>query len=116
MEFIEGESLLSKLNRVGALPVNQAFEIARQICAGLREAHAQGIVHRDLKPANIMLDRSGTVKIMDFGVARLIEGNGPMTGTIVGTPAFMAPEQAELKPVGPCTIPWAWAFRRPAQI
>ena len=103
MEFVEGESLLSRLNRVGALPVNQAFDIARQICAGLREAHAQGIIHRDLKPANIMLDRRGTVKIMDFGVARLIEGNGPMTGTIVGTPAYMAPEQAELKPIGPCT-------------
>jgi class 3 adenylate cyclase/cell division septation protein DedD len=103
MEFIEGESLLSMLNRVGALPVDQAFEIAGQICAGLREAHAQGIVHRDLKPANIMLDRSGTVKIMDFGVARLIQSNGPATGTIVGTPAYMAPEQAELKPVGPCT-------------
>jgi serine/threonine protein kinase/class 3 adenylate cyclase len=103
MEFVEGESLLSRLNRVGALPVDQAFEIARQICAGLHEAHAQGIVHRDLKPANIMLDRRGTVKIMDFGVARLIQSNGPMTGTIVGTPAYMAPEQAELKPVGPCT-------------
>jgi serine/threonine protein kinase/class 3 adenylate cyclase len=103
MELIEGESLLSRLNRVGALPVNEAFEIARQICAGLHEAHAQGIVHRDLKPANIMLDRSGTVKIMDFGVARLIQSNGPMTGTIVGTPAYMAPEQAELKPVSPCT-------------
>ena len=103
MEFIEGESLLSRLNRVGALPVSQALEIARQICAGLREAHAQGIVHRDLKPANIMLDRSGTAKIMDFGVARLIQSNGPMTGTIVGTPAYMAPEQAELRPVGPCT-------------
>ena len=103
MEFVEGESLLSLLNRVGILPVDQAFEIARQICAGLREAHAQGIVHRDLKPANIMLDRRGTVKIMDFGVARLIQNNGPMTGTIVGTPAYMAPEQAELKPIGPCT-------------
>jgi serine/threonine protein kinase len=103
MELIEGESLLSRLNRVGALPVNEAFEIARQICAGLHEAHAQRIVHRDLKPANIMLDRSGTVKIMDFGVARLIQSNGPMTGTIVGTPAYMAPEQAELKPVSPCT-------------
>src|SRR5260370_20905785 len=101
MEFIEGESLLSKLNRVGALPVNQAFEIARQICAGLREAHAQGIVHRDLKPANIMLDRSGTVKIIDFGVARLIAGNAPMTGTIVGTPASMAPQHADLTPAGP---------------
>jgi len=103
MEFIEGESLLSRLNRVGALTVNQSFEIALQICAGLREAHAQGIVHRDLKPANIMLDRKGAVKIMDFGVARLIEGNGPMTGTIVGTPAYMSPEQAEVKPIGPYT-------------
>jgi len=103
MEFIEGESLQSRLNRVGTLPVNQAFDIAQQICAGLREAHAQEIVHRDLKPANIMLDRSGTVKIMDFGVARLIQNTGPMTGTIVGTPAYMAPEQAELKPIGPCT-------------
>ncbi len=99
MEFIEGETLLSMLHRVGSLPPSQALDIARQICAGLREAHAQGIVHRDLKPANIMVDRNGNVKIMDFGVARLVQGNGPLTGTIVGTPAYMAPEQAELKPV-----------------
>jgi serine/threonine protein kinase/class 3 adenylate cyclase len=99
MEFVEGESLLSRLYRVGTLPLNEALEIARQICAGLREAHAQGIVHRDLKPANVMLDRKSNVKIMDFGIARMIQRDGPKTGTIVGTPAYMAPEQAELKPV-----------------
>jgi serine/threonine protein kinase/class 3 adenylate cyclase len=103
MEFVEGESLMSRLYRVGSLPLNEALEIARQICAGLHEAHAQGIVHRDLKPANIMVDRNGTVKIMDFGIARMIQRDGPMTGTIVGTPAYMAPEQAELKPVSSCT-------------
>jgi serine/threonine protein kinase/class 3 adenylate cyclase len=103
MEFVEGESLLSRLYRVGALPLSEAVEIARQIGSGLREAHSQGIVHRDLKPANIMLDRNGTVKIMDFGIAKMVQREGPMTGTIVGTPAYMAPEQAELKPVGPCT-------------
>ena len=103
MEFVEGESLSARLNRAGSLPLNDALEIARQICAGLHEAHAQGIVHRDLKPANIMLDRNGTVKIMDFGIARMVQRDGPMTGTIVGTPAYMAPEQAELKPVSSCT-------------
>lgn len=99
MEFVEGESLLSNLDRVGPLPATQALDITRQICAGLREAHAQGIVHRDLKPANIMVDRSGNVKIMDFGVARLVQANSQSTRTIVGTPKYMAPEQAELKPV-----------------
>ncbi|HEY4739623.1 MAG TPA: protein kinase [Candidatus Acidoferrales bacterium] len=103
MEFVEGENLLTKLRRVGALPVDQTLEIARQICAGLHEAHLQGIVHRDLKPANVMLDRNGVVKIMDFGIARLSEGNVQMTGTIAGTPAYMAPEQVELKPMGPRT-------------
>jgi serine/threonine protein kinase/cell division protein FtsN len=103
MEFVEGENLLSKLRRVGPLSVDESLEIARQICAGLREAHLQGIVHRDLKPANIMLDRSGVVKIMDFGIARLSQGNGQMTGTIAGTPGYMAPEQVELKPMGPRT-------------
>ena len=103
MEFVEGESLLSKLRGAGALPQNEALDIARQICAGLREAHVQGIVHRDLKPANIMVDHSGTVKIMDFGIARLTEEDGQMTGTIAGTPAYMAPEQLELKAMGPQT-------------
>ncbi|MDR3720599.1 MAG: protein kinase [Candidatus Acidoferrales bacterium] len=103
MEFVEGESLLSRLHRVGTLSVAESILIARQICAGLHEAHIQGIVHRDLKPANIMLDRSGNVKIMDFGIARLSQENGQMTRTIVGTPEYMAPEQIELRPMGPRT-------------
>jgi serine/threonine protein kinase len=80
-------------------PWNEALEIARQICAGLGEAHAQGIVHRDLKPANIMMDRNGVAKIMDFGIARPFQGASQMTETVVGTPAYMAPEQVELKGV-----------------
>jgi serine/threonine protein kinase/class 3 adenylate cyclase len=103
MELVEGESLSAKLSRSGALQLSEAMDIARQICAGLHEAHAQGIVHRDLKPANVMIDRSGTVKIMDFGIARMVQRDGPMTGTIVGTPEYMAPEQAEMKPVSPST-------------
>lgn len=103
MEFVEGENLLSRLRRVGPLSTDASLEITRQICAGLKEAHIQGIVHRDLKPANIMLDRAGLVKVMDFGIARLSQGTGQMTGTVAGTPAYMAPEQVELKPMGPQT-------------
>lgn len=103
MEFVHGETLLSKLRRVGVLPVQDSIDTARQICAGLREAHARGIVHRDLKPANIMIDQSGVVKIMDFGIARLSQENNQVTRTIVGTPEYMAPEQLELKTMGPRT-------------
>jgi len=99
MEFVEGESLRSVLNRFGGLPVRKATDIAQQICSGLKEAHAQGIVHRDLKPENIMIDANGNVKIMDFGIARSMEAVTRMTGSMVGTPAYMAPEQVGGKPV-----------------
>ncbi len=99
MELVEGESLLARLQCCGRLPWTGAFKIGAQICAGLREAHAQGIVHRDLKPANIMVDENGAAKIMDFGIARLLQGTAAMTCTLVGTPAYMAPEQVEFTSV-----------------
>jgi serine/threonine protein kinase len=99
MEFVEGESLRSVLNRFGGLPRRKAVNLALQICSGLNEAHTQGIVHRDLKPENIMVDANGNVKIMDFGIARSMEAATRMTGSMVGTPQYMAPEQVGGKPV-----------------
>jgi hypothetical protein len=99
MEFVEGESLRSVLNRFGGLPLRKSIDLSLQICSGLKEAHAQGIVHRDLKPENVMIDSQGNVKIMDFGIARSMEAVTRLTGTMVGTPAYMAPEQVSGKPV-----------------
>ena len=99
MEFVDGNSLRELLNRPDRLEVPQVLHIARQICAGLGEAHIQGIVHRDLKPENVMLDRFGGVKLMDFGIARSLDTRSTATGSFLGTPAYMAPEQAEGKPV-----------------
>ncbi len=99
MEFVEGESLRSVLNRFGAMSLRKGIDLARQMCSGLKEAHAQGIVHRDLKPENVMIDSRGNVKIMDFGIARSMESLTRMTGAMVGTPAYMAPEQVAGKPV-----------------
>jgi zinc protease len=99
MEFVEGESLRSIFGRVGAVNVRKGVQIARQICAALAEAHAQGVVHRDLKPENVMLDRAGNVKVMDFGIARLLDAAATSTGGVMGTPAYMAPEQAESRPI-----------------
>jgi serine/threonine protein kinase len=99
MEFVEGESLRSVLNRFGGLPTRKATDLVMQICSGLKEAHAQGIVHRDLKPENVMIDGQGSVKIMDFGIARSMEAATRLTGSMVGTPAYMAPEQVAGKAV-----------------
>ncbi|MGH9865788.1 MAG: serine/threonine protein kinase, partial [Candidatus Acidiferrales bacterium] len=99
MEYVEGESLRSVLNRFGSLPLRKGIDLALQICSGLKEAHAQGIVHRDLKPENVMIDAQGNLKIMDFGIARSMEAATHLTGAMVGTPAYMAPEQVAGKPV-----------------
>lgn len=99
MEFVEGESLRSVLNRFGGLAASKSVDLMLQVCSGLKEAHAQGIVHRDLKPENVMIDSRGNVKIMDFGIARSMEAATRLTGAMVGTPAYMAPEQVAGKPV-----------------
>ena len=93
MEYVDGETLRALLKRDGALPSARVIALAQQMCAGLSEAHAQGIVHRDLKPENIMVARSGVVKLMDFGIARSLDS--ATTQTMIGTPGYMSPEQAQ---------------------
>jgi serine/threonine protein kinase len=120
MELVEGEDLSQRIAR-GAVPIAEALPIARQIAGALEAAHEQGIVHRDLKPANIKVRPDGTVKVLDFGLAKAMEpgltsrDSGatqtlahsptittpamPQAGMILGTAAYMSPEQASGKPV-----------------
>src|SRR5262249_21409873 len=99
MEYVDGEDLGALLRRIGRLPGAKVIELARQLCAGLAAAHAQGILHRDLKPANIMIDRRGNARITDFGIA-VPEGTLG-DGRLMGTPAYMAPEQLAGEPASP---------------
>jgi serine/threonine protein kinase len=96
MEYVPGEDLKSFIRRSGHINEAKALHLARQILEGLVEAHRLGVIHRDLKPQNIMIDRDGNAKIMDFGIARSLHTRGVTgTGVIIGTPEYMAPEQAE---------------------
>ncbi len=131
MELVEGEDLAERLQR-GAIPVDEALAIARQIAEGLEEAHEKGIVHRDLKPANVKLTPDGKVKVLDFGLAKalggaasdssgvgarhaspLLESSPTLTaratqaGMILGTAAYMSPEQARGKTVDKRADIWA---------
>jgi serine/threonine-protein kinase len=98
MEFIEGTTLHELLAEKHVLPTDEVVQISRQICRGLDYAHSNGIVHRDVKPANIMLMPNGTVKIMDFGIAKS-GGQVTNTGQVLGTPNYMAPEQVKGRPL-----------------
>ncbi len=97
MELVDGESLGALVAREGALPLARVAELAAGICAGLTSAHAAGVVHRDLKPDNVLIASDGRVVLTDFGIARAFTdaGAGSTMGLLVGTPAYMAPEQVE---------------------
>jgi serine/threonine protein kinase/Tol biopolymer transport system component len=114
LEFVEGETLADILKKRGALPVDEAIEIATQICDALEAAHEKGIVHRDLKPANIKITPAGKVKVLDFGLAKALEhvdsspdlSNSPTlsvaatnAGCILGTASYMSPEQVKGRPM-----------------
>jgi eukaryotic-like serine/threonine-protein kinase len=95
MEYVEGETLADLLARRGRLPAGEAVELALQVCSGLDHAHRAGLVHRDIKPRNLLLRPDGTVKIVDFGIARSAGGTRlTETGSVLGTAAYLAPEQA----------------------
>ena len=116
MELVEGDTL-DFLLATGPRPLDESIRLAMQICDALEAAHAQGIVHRDLKPANIKVRPDGTVKVLDFGLAKpgsssaaaetvTVDATAP--GTVLGTVAYMAPEQAKGQDVGPQADIWAF--------
>ena len=125
MEFVDGDDLSLHIAR-GAMPLDEALPIARQIAHALEAAHEQGIIHRDLKPANIKVRADGTVKVLDFGLAKAIEplslsaaaaiANSDITspavltgaGMILGTAAYMSPEQAKGRTADRRTDVWAF--------
>ena len=98
MEFIEGTTLHEVLAEQRVLATDEVLQLTRQICRGLDYAHSNGIVHRDIKPANIMITANGTVKIMDFGIAKS-GGQVTNTGQVLGTPNYMSPEQVKGRPL-----------------
>jgi len=124
IEYVDGETLAARLAR-GALPIDEAAEVCRQVAAGVEAAHEGGVMHRDLKPGNIMLTPSGSVKVLDFGLAKGGAAGGSSSnvrlsesptvahaatgaGVILGTAAYMSPEQARGKAMDRRTDVWSF--------
>ena len=117
LELIEGPTLADRIAQ-GPIPIDEALPIARQIAEALEAAHEQGVIHRDLKPANIKVKADGTVKVLDFGLAKAFQADpsnastvtvaGTEAGAILGTPAYMSPEQSRGRPVDKRTDVWAF--------
>jgi predicted Ser/Thr protein kinase len=100
MEFVEGQTFEQMIRARGPIPVETALPLFKQALLGVGAAHRVGIVHRDIKPSNIMLNTQGVVKVMDFGIAKVVGTRGmTRTGMQLGTPAYMAPEQIQNKPI-----------------
>jgi beta-lactam-binding protein with PASTA domain/tRNA A-37 threonylcarbamoyl transferase component Bud32 len=99
MEYVEGETLKDLIRRRGRLSGNESVAVGLQLLAAVDFAHRSGIVHRDIKPQNVMIDRAGTVKVMDFGIARAGDSGMTEAGSILGTAQYLAPEQAKGHPV-----------------
>ena len=110
MELVAGPSLAELLARVGPLAIDEAVRIAKQVLDALASAHAAGIVHRDVKPANVLLDKDGMAKLADFGIAKRfdeLEDSVTRIGTVIGTPRYLAPEQATGAMVTPASDVYA---------
>jgi serine/threonine protein kinase len=107
MELVRGETLADRLAREGPLPPQEAARIAVQVAQALEEAHAAGIVHRDVKLGNVMLTPSGDVKVMDFGIAAAAWAERVTTDLVLGTPSYLAPEQAKSEKTTPASDVYA---------
>ncbi len=99
MELLEGLPLAEHMQAGGSSSIDEKIDLMMQVCEGLQNAHRCGVIHRDLKPSNLFVQRDGSVKILDFGVARLTASNLTASGFLVGTPEYMSPEQPQGRPV-----------------
>ena len=99
MELLDGLPLAEHMQAGGSSSIDEKIDLMMQVCEGLQNAHRSGVIHRDLKPSNLFVQRDGSVKILDFGVARLTASNLTASGFLVGTPEYMSPEQPQGRPV-----------------